>query len=115
MGSSCFESSPEYSVSIYPTYFSNPFIYHPERWIPGEGDAAHESVEREHSVLNPFSVGVRSCLGKAMAVTELQLAVAALLASYDFELAQGKLGLVGDGQPGPGNTAPWLVFKARKH
>ncbi|RYP12405.1 hypothetical protein DL767_011316 [Monosporascus sp. MG133] len=122
-----------YAIHHSPTYFTDPFVYRPERWIPGEGDTTHESVERGHSVLNPFSVGVRSCLGKAMAVMELQLAVAAVLASYDFELAQGKLGQVGAGQANLGygrhrsseyqlydhitsqKHGPWLVFKARKY
>ncbi len=42
-----------------PKNFTNPYGYHPERWL---GDPAYASDNRD--VFHPFSLGPRSCIGR---------------------------------------------------
>jgi cytochrome P450 len=48
----------QYASYTSPTNFRAPNDYIPERWISSEYDSDHKSV------LQPFSVGPRNCLGK---------------------------------------------------
>ncbi|KAK8123762.1 cytochrome P450 [Apiospora kogelbergensis] len=93
----CDVGVPIYSIHHDPKYFKEPFEYRPERWLVDDGTG---SIERGRSVFNPFSVGMRGCLGKGLANTELMLATATLLYRGDFKLASGKLGHVGRGSKG---------------
>ncbi|KAK8076208.1 cytochrome P450 [Apiospora phragmitis] len=93
----CDVGVPIYSIHHDPKYFTAPFEYKPERWLVDDGTG---SIERGRSVFNPFSVGMRGCLGKGLANTELMLATATLLYRGDFKLASGKLGDIGRGSQG---------------
>lgn len=93
----CDVGVPIYSIHHHPKYFAAPFEYRPERWLVDDGTG---SIERGRSVFNPFSVGMRGCLGKGLANTELMLATATLLYRGDFRLASGSLGNVGRGSQG---------------
>ncbi|EMD93701.1 hypothetical protein COCC4DRAFT_76610 [Bipolaris maydis ATCC 48331] len=53
----------------------------PERWLPGSG---YDTDRKE--VLQPFSFGPRSCLGKNLAFHEMRLIAAMILWHYDLEL-----------------------------
>ncbi|KAI0388253.1 cytochrome P450 [Xylariaceae sp. FL0594] len=120
-------------VSIYALhhderYFSDPFTFHPERWLVDDPAA----LSRMHSAFTPFSLGPRSCAGKSMAYLEVSLVMARTLMRFDFETAPGKDGDVGGGHAG-GNwgrhrpdefqcfdtfgsrhTGPNLVFRERQ-
>lgn len=79
----------------------------------------------------PFSTGVRNCPGKPMAYQEVSLALAKTFWYFDFELAPGKEGQLGGGDPSFGvgrerqdeyqiydiiaatHDGPNLVFKTR--
>jgi cytochrome P450 len=98
-----------YSIHHNPTYFPDPFTYRPERWIVGLDDATQGSLEKGLSVLNPFSVGSRSCVGKSLAMMELQLTLASVLHRYDIKLAEGDLGRIGEGR------ADWEYGRHREH
>jgi hypothetical protein len=81
--------------------------------------------------MNPFSLGTRSCLGKGLATVEIHLMLAFLFYTYDFRLADGALGRIGEGGPGEGihrhraheyqlhdhitsqKEGPYLQFKVR--
>jgi cytochrome P450 len=118
-------------VSIYSLHhnaacYDQPFTYIPERWL-GSGPA----VDCARSAFTPFSIGTRGCLGKGLAQTEMLLTIARVLVAGDFRLADGELGMVGNGQVGgqlgrehvgeyqlwdhvtSQKTGPWLQFAAR--
>ena len=78
-----------YSIHHNPTYFPEPFLYSPERWLVGEGVSTPASIESAYSAFNPFSIGPRSCIGKGMAITELMLTMAMVCWHFDFKLAEG--------------------------
>lgn len=83
------EAGTDVGVAIYAIHhaadhFDAPWEYRPERWLEkGQGDRGRE-------VFNPFSVGIRGCLGKGLAMTEIMLTVASLLNAGDFRLAEGQ-------------------------
>ncbi|KAI3400800.1 hypothetical protein diail_2009 [Diaporthe ilicicola] len=88
-------------VSVYALhhnekYFTEPFKFQPERWL--EEDEARLATMR--SAYAPFSIGSRSCAGKAMAYLEASLVIAKTIWHFDFEAAPGELGRVGGGTPG---------------
>ena len=89
-----------YSIHHSAAYYDKPFEYRPERWLVGEGGVTKASVDLAHSAFNPFSIGSRSCLGKGLAMTEIMLAMATFLWVFDFKLADGELGRVGEGKAG---------------
>ncbi len=91
----CDVGVPLYSIHHDPKYYSEPFEYRPERWLVDDGTG---SVERARSAFNPFSVGMRSCLGKSLALTEMALTAATILLTGDFRFAEGPKRLVGRGR-----------------
>lgn len=121
---------PLYSIHHDTKYYSQPFEYKPERWLQDDGSG--DSVERARSVFNPFSLGMRGCLGKGLANTEMMLTLATILWTGDFKFAGGEKGLVGrgqeDGEVGrqrrgeyqlfdhvtSQKKGPWLQFKTRR-
>jgi cytochrome P450 len=96
----CDVGVPLYSIHHNAKYYSSPFQYQPERWLVDDGTG---SVERARSAFNPFSVGMRSCLGKSLAMTEMALTAATVLFTGDFKFAGGTEGLVGRGR----KDGPW--------
>ncbi|TLD11452.1 hypothetical protein PspLS_11924 [Pyricularia sp. CBS 133598] len=90
---------PLYSVQHSEAYYEDPFTYKPERWLVEGGNDA-SSVEKARSVFAPFSIGQRSCLGKALAMHELMLTTATLLSMGDFKLPDGEEAKVGCGKAG---------------
>ncbi|UKZ81786.1 hypothetical protein TrVFT333_009559 [Trichoderma virens FT-333] len=92
---------PIYALHHNADFVQDPFVYRPERWIIGE--AANEaSLKSLRDVFNPFSIGPRGCIGKPMAYMELTIALSRLVWAYDMQLAPGKLGEIGEGNPGLG-------------
>jgi cytochrome P450 len=87
-----------YSIHHSPIYFPDPFAYRPERWIVRKDNTTQDSLEKGFSVLNPFSLGSRSCVGKSLAKVELQLTLALVLHRYDIKLAEGDPGRIGEGR-----------------
>ncbi|KAL1970236.1 hypothetical protein VTN77DRAFT_5396 [Rasamsonia byssochlamydoides] len=82
-----------YSIHHNPAYYPQPFAFLPERWLPKEATnkaQAEDVLHLAHAAFNPFSIGTRSCIGKGLAYTELHLALAHILWSFDFRLAEGK-------------------------
>ena len=87
-----------YSIHHNQEYYPEPFSYRPERWL-AEG-AGHKQRESElaHAAFTPFSIGMRGCLGKGLAITEIMLTLATVLFTFDFKLAEGEAGRVGEGR-----------------
>ncbi|KAF2490392.1 benzoate 4-monooxygenase cytochrome P450, partial [Lophium mytilinum] len=86
-----------YSVHHNSQYFTDPFQFMPERWLPLKDGSNKEEVQSAHSAFMPFSVGSRSCIGKALAMMELQSILANLLFFFDFRVAEGDVGAIGEG------------------
>jgi cytochrome P450 len=79
--------------------YKDPFNFRPERWIVGES-VSEEDVRVAVQAFAPFSLGVRGCPGKALAVMEMKVMLAKLFFGYDFRLMQGDI--TGEGFPGMG-------------
>lgn len=58
--------------------WGDPHVFRPERWLESD------SKELEKSYI-PFSVGPRSCVGRNLAMMELQKFIATLFYRYEFE------------------------------
>lgn len=90
-----------YSLMHNDKYFPDPFQFRPERWLVDTGD---EEELYAHSLMRrafiPFAAGETGCLGKCMAYHETSLTVAKTLWYFDFHYPPGKVGQLGEGQPG---------------
>ncbi|KAF5535059.1 cytochrome P450 monooxygenase [Fusarium phyllophilum] len=80
-----------YALHHNPTYFPDPFVFQPSRWLVGSDteDCEENSVRLAQSAFAPFSIGPRSCLGKGLAYAELTLSIATLLRKYDMRATEG--------------------------
>lgn len=110
-------------------FFPESFAIKPERWTDPSIPEAQMKIMRD--AFQPFSIGTRSCAGKAMAYLQASLVLAKVFWYFDFEVAPGKLGRLGGGHVGLGkgreredefqlyeilsatHDGPSLVFRAR--
>ncbi|MBS0315565.1 MAG: cytochrome P450 [Proteobacteria bacterium] len=74
--------------SLREQYFSDAQAFRPERWLDGAAIAA-TSAKR---VAMPFGAGPRMCPGRYLALLEIKMAAAMLLASFDIDEAGGAAG-----------------------
>lgn len=81
---------PKTIISIYqyvayhsPKHFYLPDQFIPERWLGEDQRFANDNK----SVMQPFSVGPRNCIGKNLATIEIRIVLARLLYKYDLELS----------------------------
>ncbi|KAF2031176.1 cytochrome P450 3A31 [Setomelanomma holmii] len=81
-----------YSIHHNDDYFQDPCAYRPERWL------AKEECWQARKAFNPFSLGMRGCLGKGLAMTEMMLTMAMVLFVGDFRIAGGEIGRTGRGK-----------------
>jgi cytochrome P450 len=92
-----------YALHHNEAYFPRPFDFNPDRWLLDSANKNDEAMlSRMQSAFCPFSVGGRACAGKAMAYLEASLVVAKTIWLFDFELAPGKVGQLGEGSGSPG-------------
>lgn len=75
-------------IAQYPAYrsarnFKNPDAYKPERFLD---DKEYEDDKR--SVIQPFSVGPRNCIGQNLAMAEIRAILARLVWHFDFSLEE---------------------------
>ncbi|KAH8812508.1 cytochrome protein [Xylogone sp. PMI_703] len=87
-----------YSIQHNRAYVPEPFTFIPERWIvdPTSG-STKDSVEKARSAFTPFSVGPRSCIGKALAIAEVMFLMATILVAFDFQKPEGPESSIGEG------------------
>ncbi|KAI1389601.1 cytochrome P450 [Hypoxylon trugodes] len=120
-----------YSIYHNEKYFPEPFAFKPERWIANDKSTANNPDEQSkllasNKAFTPFTLGIRSCPGKAMAYFEASLVVAKTLWYFDFEKSPGILGDVGRGKSGcyidefqlqdmltSRHDGPYLTFRPR--
>lgn len=87
-----------YAIHHNEEYYPNSFKYDPERWIANEATGVSaDSVYLAQSAFCPFSVGPRSCIGKAFAYKEMMLVMARLCFLFDMRLLPGST--LGEGGP----------------
>ncbi|KAL4870549.1 hypothetical protein BDV12DRAFT_207590 [Aspergillus spectabilis] len=86
-----------YSIHHNEKYFEEPFTFSPERWASGVGEK-NESSEKARAAFNPFSVGPRSCIGKALAMAEIMFVMARVLVAFEFRRVEGIEGELGGGK-----------------
>ncbi|KAF2967122.1 hypothetical protein GQX73_g6442 [Xylaria multiplex] len=80
-----------YTMNRDPTYFHSATSFHPERWLPGEMENPESPFfHDQRSGFQPFSVGLRSCMGQNLALAEMRLVLAKLLWKFDFHAVPGK-------------------------
>ncbi len=61
-------------------HFPQPLTFDPTRWMPGQADAG--SAKR---VAMPFGAGARICPGRTLALLEMKMVLATLLAGFEIE------------------------------
>ncbi|KAL8946312.1 MAG: hypothetical protein Q9222_007268 [Ikaeria aurantiellina] len=77
---------PQKTMCRSATNFANPNMFVPERWLP-EADPIYQADRKEAS--EPFGIGGRSCLGKALAWAEMKMILCKVIWSFDMKLAEG--------------------------
>lgn len=102
------------NVSLYglhrdERYFPQPHKFIPERWIAGSKTASFEVTDellaQSRGAFNPFSAGMRNCVGKNMAYQEMSIAMARLLFLYDMRFSSAPGTITGGGSS---NSVPGL-------
>ncbi|KAF2650406.1 cytochrome P450 [Lophiostoma macrostomum CBS 122681] len=80
-----------YSLHRDPNCFYSASSFIPERWLTEEYENQNSPFhEDKREVVQTFSVGPRSCLGKSLAWSELQLILVRLLWAFDIGATEGK-------------------------
>ncbi|GKZ31767.1 hypothetical protein AbraIFM66950_000552 [Aspergillus brasiliensis] len=120
---------PIYALHHSEEHFDRPFVYDPSRWLlygskgteQGEGVSA-EVLSRQRQAFVPFSIGPRACIGRSVAILELELTISRALWLYDIRLAPGteQLGIGHQGEYkikdhfAAGTEGPVLQFRMRQ-
>ncbi|KAF4124350.1 Cytochrome P450 [Geosmithia morbida] len=80
-------SSCAYATTHSEKYFSKPYEFKPQRWLP-RGSVDYDRVfdGDDRAAFRPFSVGSRNCLGQAMAYVVLRVMFAKLCWKFQWEL-----------------------------
>jgi cytochrome P450 len=63
--------------------FAEPMLFDPQRWISGAGAAA-QAFSSSKRVVMPFGAGPRMCPGRYLALAEIKMVMAMLLANFDI-------------------------------
>ncbi|PSN64858.1 benzoate 4-monooxygenase cytochrome P450 [Corynespora cassiicola Philippines] len=79
----CSIGVPQHSAYRSPRNFKYPDIFAPQRFLDDP-----EFKEDKKSVLQPFSVGPRNCIGQNLAMSEIRLILARLVWHFDMQLEQ---------------------------
>ncbi|KAH7128162.1 cytochrome P450 [Dendryphion nanum] len=108
-----------YCVHRNSTYFPEPNVHKPERWIREESNASDEEWKLQNDAFMPFSLGSRNCAGKAVVYLEIPLVLARTLWYFDFEKVDGNdegghPTFYMQDQIGSRHTGPLLKFRMRE-
>jgi len=90
-----------WSVQRNPACWTNPEEFIPERWLDKEYE------DEDKSASQPFSLGPRACIGRNLALLELQVILTKLLYVYNLEM-------VDDGKDFEGETRSFLFWRMPK-
>ena len=70
--------------ALSPEHFEAPDEFRPERWMERAGGAAH-SMSSSKRVTMSFGAGPRMCPGRYLAISEMKMATAMLMASFHID------------------------------
>jgi cytochrome P450 len=76
--------------SLDDQYFPHASQFRPERWL--EADAQAQSLASSKRVAMPFGSGPRICPGRYLAMLEIKMAMAMLLARFDIDSVEAPTG-----------------------
>ena len=62
-------------------HFAEPMAFDPDRWLGGDGASARSA----NRVAMPFGAGPRLCPGRYLALVEMKILIAMLLANFEIE------------------------------
>lgn len=99
-----------YALHHEESYFPDSYKYKPERWI----EADQDTRMRMNQAFSAFSIGPRGCAGKPIAYLEASLVVARALWYFDFSVAPGESGKLGDDAANPGEFEIWDIFSSHQ-
>jgi cytochrome P450 len=74
---------PTFSIARKASLFPDPERFNPDRWLDQE-DA--EQIHNLKAFVIPFSQGSRACIGRHIAIVELQILISSLVRRYDMTL-----------------------------
>ncbi|KAL2825685.1 cytochrome P450 [Aspergillus pseudoustus] len=82
-----------YSIHRHASLFRDPDAYRPERWVDFDAEFPQQREDlKKYNIV--FSQGSRACIGRHLAIVELQILVATFVMRYELELVGGsKAGL----------------------
>ena len=60
-----------FTAARYDSHFPNPLKCMPERWLRNEDTGELNAVTEPHATL-PFAIGNRSCIGRKLALNQMQ-------------------------------------------
>lgn len=90
-----------YAVHHNEQYFPRSFEFIPERWIEGSKGLGFpvtaKSLEQAKQAFVPFSIGSRGCVGKNMAMLEMNIATARTAWLFDLKIVDGPQSQIGEG------------------
>ena len=101
--------TPIYALHHQDRYHPDPFTFNPARWRIPPSDAAaskKSSVSFSQSAFCPFGIGPRSCVGKALAYTEMSILLARIVFLFEMRLSQNS-------RPEEGRSS-WAKGRKRK-
>nr|A0A484FXR4.2 RecName: Full=Cytochrome P450 monooxygenase btcB; AltName: Full=Betaestacins biosynthesis cluster protein B [Colletotrichum orbiculare MAFF 240422] len=79
-------SADMYTIQRSPTYWSRPNEFCPDRWFDnGPGTEFAQDVRSSH---NPFLLGPRMCIGRAVALQSMRMLIAKLVYTFDLEAVE---------------------------
>ncbi|KAH6640378.1 cytochrome P450 [Chaetomium tenue] len=68
------------------TIFESPTEFRPERFLPTTTTSTTDEPPFPRAAYRPFERGLRSCMGQALAMSEMKIALVVLARWFDFEL-----------------------------
>ncbi|KAF7918439.1 uncharacterized protein EAE98_009682 [Botrytis deweyae] len=79
------------SISLSAECFHKPSEFHPERWLAAN-DSSSPFHNDNRNAVQVFGVGPRSCIGRPLAMAELQLVLARMVWRFDLEKVDSEAG-----------------------
>lgn len=76
-------SVSSWALHFNPAYFTDPEVFIPERWFPASSRPA-EIINHNPAATQFFNVGPRRCIGREIALLELQLILARMVWNFDI-------------------------------
>lgn len=79
----------QWGASLSKNNFAYPTEFRPERWLDSGKAVSSPFASDRRNALQPFSLGLRSCLGQKLAYFELRLILARMVFNFDLSLPEG--------------------------